>query len=298
LTTRGQILQFFQLRKVHFRLQTSAQCPGGVETAYSSTKTQIMILQIRNLAMAVSMALTATGVAMAAPLTFSISGQGITASGTFTYSDINLASYGSVPGYGAAWKIDGVTGTFADSTLGISGNFVGVMPAIMDYTSIPRPAGYPDPTDPPNRGVIEGTGLTFGKISYDNIIYPGGNSPNTCPNYYSYGGGLLDLFGMLLNVDSSGDPYFVNIWSNGNLDNPSNPLGLDYGIAIGRNVGGDKPFQTLRYLGDGNIYETTPNLYTASGITFSAVPEPSTYAMVIAGLGIAAFGAWRRSKRA
>ena len=248
--------------------------------------------------MAVSMALTATGVAMAAPLTFSISGPGITASGTFTYSEINLASYGSVPGYAGAWKIDGVTGTFADSTLGISGNFVGVMPASMDYTSIPRPAGYPASTDLPNRGVIEGTNLTFNKISYDNIIYPGGDSPNTCPNYYSYGGGLLDLFGLLLNVDSSGGPFFVNIWSNGNLNNSSNPLGLDYGIAIGKDVGGNKPFESLRYLGDGNVYEGNPGSSTASGVTFSAVPEPSTDAMVIAGLAIAAFGAWRRSKRA
>jgi hypothetical protein len=253
---------------------------------------------LRNLAMAVSVASSTTGVSMADPLTFSISGAGITASGTFTYSGVNLASYGTVPGYGAAWKIDGVTGTFADSTLGISGSFVGVVPAIMDYTSIPRPAGYPAPTDPPNRGVIEGTGLTFGKISFDNIIYPGGNSPNTCPNYYSYGGGLLDLFGLLLNVDSAGEPYFVNLWSNGDLNNPLNPLGLDYGIAIGKNVGGVKPFDTLRYLGDGNVYEATPASYTPSGVTFSAVPEPSTYAMALAGLACGGYSMFRRRMEA
>lgn len=251
--------------------------------------------RVRSLAAAVSIALAVTGVALGDPLSFSISAPGgVVASGTFTYSVVNLASYGSVPGYSGAWKIDGVTGTFSDPTLGISGTFAGVVPAAMDYTSIPRPAGYPTPSDPPNRGVIDGTGLTFGKISFDNIIYPAGNSPNTCPNYYSYGGGLLDLFGLLLNVNDGADQYFVNIWSNGILNNPANPLGLDYGMAIGRNVGGATPFQTLSYVGDGNVYESTPASYTASGITFTVSPVPeidaaglgSVLALVIGGLGL------------
>ena len=241
-----------------------------------------------------------TQATMADPLNtvgFNITGPGISAGGTFTYSLVSLAPYGSVPGYASAWKIEGVTGTFQDTTLGVSGTFSGVHAASMDYTSIPRPADYPSAGDPANRGAIAGSGLQFGKISYDNIIYPGGDSPNTCPNYYSYGGGFLDLFGLLLEVNTSSGPLFVNIWSNGILNNPANPLGLDYGMAIGSNVGGATPFSSLRYLGDGNVYEGTPGAYTASGISFALVPEPSTYGLM-ACTALVGFGIWRRSRSA
>lgn len=253
-------------------------------------------------AMAAVLAAITSPVALADPnpgntVDFSISGPGIMAEGTLTYSVVNLGSYGTVPGYSSAWKVEGVTGTFQDTVLGITGSIDAVYPASMDYTSIPRPADYPNAGAPPNRGSIAGTGLTFGKISYDNLIYPGGDSPNTCPNYYSYGGGKLDLFGLLLEVNQGSRSYLVNVWSNGNLNNPTNPIGLDYGIAIGENVGGPTPFSTLRYLGDGNVYENAPGSYLGSGVSFTVVPEPSTYGLM-ACTALVGFGIWRRSRRA
>lgn len=249
---------------------------------------------ISNLVMALAIALVASGRSLAIPMPFTISGQGINATGTFTTSPINLGPYGIVPGYGPAWKVDGVTGTFSDSTLGITGTFAGVMPASMDYTSIPRPSDYPSAGDPGNHGTIGKNPGPY-DISYDNIIYPGSNSPNVCPNYYSYGGGPLDLFGLLLQVNKTGGgTVLVNLWSNGDLDNPANVLGVDYGIAIGDYVPGDaKPFQQLRYIGDGNAYQNDPTSYSGSGISFVVtVPEidpagmGTVLALVTGGLGL------------
>lgn len=252
------------------------------------------IASLRKLALVVSLAFVTTAVANANPLTFSFSAPGgIVANGTFTTSPINLGPYSTIPGYGPALKVDGVTGTFTATGLGISGTFSAVIPATMDYTTVPRPNQYPTAGDSANHGSIGSTG-TY-PISYDNIIYPGQNSPNVCPNYYSYGGGPLDLFGLLLEVNKTGGgSVLVNLWSNGNLNNPANVLGVDYGLAIGDYVPADaNPFQVLTYLGDGNLYESDPASYTGSGVSFQvSVPEidpaglGSVVALISGGLGL------------
>ena len=131
--------------------------------------------------------------------------------------------------------------------------------------------------------------------SYDNIIYPGGDSPVVCnPDFYPYSGGQLDIFGLMLTLDlQAGGSGLVNVWSNGNLNDPSNPIGLDYGISDGTldNVNGSPLFTAENYLGNSNSY---PN-YSVSGVWFSTVPEPS--ALIALGSGIATLSILRLRRK-
>ncbi len=183
---------------------------------------------------------------------FNVSGQGVSIQGAIAYSPITL------PGYGTAWKVTDIAGTFTDTVSGISGTMVGIQSASMSYTNLPSAT---------NHGNMSSS-FAY-PISYDNIIYPGNDSPNACPEYYNYNGGMLDDFGILFNVRSTnGITNVVDIWSNGNLNNSSNNLGLDYGIAEGSfSPSGGTQFQGLRYLGDGNIYQSNPNSYQGSGLS-------------------------------
>jgi hypothetical protein len=222
--------------------------------------------------------LTSQAAAQTGQIPFSISGQGITASGTLTYQPVTLSGFS-----GTAWQVTGVTGNFSDSVSTISGRFTSVLASGMDYTKAPS---RQDPgANPPivgNLGTITGSPvqLSYGistKSSFDNLVYPNGDSPTLCLPYYSYGGGPIDIFGLGLLVDTGGgSTALVNVWSNGNLNHPSNPIGLDYGISVGPyDPSGSPQYTRTRYIGDSNGYEGLPTSYVGSGLTVQVVPEPS-----------------------
>ncbi len=229
---------------------------------------------------------------------FSISGQGITASGLLTYQPVSLTGFA-----GVAWRVTGVTGTFSDTVSGINGPFTSVLASGMDYTKAPsRQDLGANPPIVGNLGTVTGSTvqLSYGpstKSSFDNLVYPNGDSPTLCLPYYSYGGGRIDIFGLGLLVDTGGGTTaLVNVWSNGNLNNPANPLGLDYGISVGPfDASANPQYTRTRYIGDSNGYEVSPSSYAGSGVTFTVVPEPSEYAAVTTA-GLLGFMVWRRRR--
>ena len=217
-------------------------------------------------------------------LPFSISGPGVSASGTLTGNYVTLTGFTDT-----VFEVTGASGIFSD-TNGISGAITGVLPG-KTYTAIPDVATH-------NHDSIDATGVPFPPASYDNILYPNGNSPVVCdPMFYPYSGGQLDIFGLMLKVDlQQGGSGLVNVWSNGNLNDPMNPIGLDYGLSDGPlgMSNGNPLFMVQNYLGDTGSYPTT---YTASGIQFAATPEPSALVALSTGIATLPLLTLRRRKQ-
>ena len=96
------------------------------------------------------------------------------------------------------------------------------------------------------------SGLQHGSLSFDNLLWPAG-SPQTATDYPG-AGGFFDIYGVLFAI---GNGRFVNPYSNGDFGG-----GADYGVAVA----------------------TAENAldYVAGGVV--AVPEPSTYLLLGAGL--------------
>lgn len=133
---------------------------------------------------------------------FSFNGNGVTASGTFQVGSQSSNS-ASPPGY----EITGISGTFADTNVGVSGAITGLY----------SPVSYVSSTLA-NPGVA----FTTGGLSYDDLFYPDGNSPAVCyaliggvPTLtYPFSGGYFDIFGVAFNVEGG---YTAELWSNGNV---------------------------------------------------------------------------------
>ncbi len=221
--------------------------------------------------------------AQAGDLSFSISGPDVSAKGTLSGNFVTLSGFAD-----SVFVVTGANGSYSDTQDGLAGTITGVLPS-KTYTSIPSNG---------NHDSVNATGVPFPPASYDNILYPHNNSPVVCdPMFYPYHGGMLDIYGLMftLNLQGGGNGL-VNLWSNGNLNDPSNPIGLDYGVSDGTltTVNGNPFFTVENYLGNTNSYPT----YTASGIGFTAVPEPS--ALIALGSGLAAWPLLRlrRKKRA
>ncbi len=200
---------------------------------------------------------------------FSISGPGISANGSLTGDFVTLSGFGDT-----VFVVTGASGTYSDSTDGISGTISGILPS-KTYTSVPKNS---------NHDSVDAVGTPFPPASYDNIIYPNGDSPVVCdPAFYPFFGGQLDIYGLMLTLDlQGGGQGLVNVWSNGNLNDPSNPIGVDYGVSDGTqsNVNGNPFFTAENYVGDTGSY---PN-YSPSGVKFSTVPEPSSLLFIGSGL--------------
>ena len=232
-------------------------------TKLSSRLWSLALAGICGLVMAVSTA------AKADDAQFSISGAGITASGTL------YGSYVTVFGFSdPLFEVTGATGYFNDTTSGLTGAINGVLPGSI-YTTVPSNG---------NHDSIDASGVPFPPSSYDNIIYVKGNSPVVCdPTFYPYHGGFMDIYGLMLTFDAGGgNTGLVNVWSNGNLNDPSNPIGVDYGVSDGLlSVVSSHPFYTvLNYVGDGNNYPS----YRGSGVNVSVhTPEPSAAAVFAIG---------------
>jgi len=240
---------------------------------------------VLGLSLAVSWALGSASLSQAGSVCFSIHGQGIDCHGTFYYTPTTVGGFG-----GTIWQLTSMDGTFVDSVSGVSGTISGLVPG-STYTTIPSVA---------NHDSFPASGKPYPPASYDNLLFPNYDSPVDCLPYYDYKGGPMDMYGVLFEVAlNGGGTWMVNLWCNGDLNDPSNPLGLDYGLAVGplgTDGSGNPEFQVQRYLGDGNDYQTNPAGYSGSGISFQMVPEPSSFVLI--GLGAVALGVSNRRRQA
>jgi hypothetical protein len=220
--------------------------------------------------------------AQSVQLPFTLSGPGVSAAGTLSGSYETLSGFADT-----VFVVTGASGSYADSMDGIAGTITGVLPS-KTYTSIPTNA---------NHDSVDATGTPFPPASYDNILYPNGNSPVVCdPVFYPYHGGPLDIYGLMLTMDlQAGGSGLVNVWSNGDLNDPSNPIGLDFGVSDGTlsTVNGSLLFTAENYLGNTNSYPT----YSPSGIRFAAVPEPSALIVLCTGMAALPLLHLRRKKQ-
>jgi hypothetical protein len=188
---------------------------------------------------------------------FTFAGGPITSSGTITATLVADSTSGiATPG---TFEVTGITGTFADTSEGISGAITGL------YT----PVSY-------TNGLTGGPAFTAGGVfSYDDLFFPSGNSPMDCPGAPN-SGGPFDVYGVAFDVAGG---YVGEFFSNGNFGN--GPLVA----AVDANAAGvlDDPNYGVDSLPQGVIG------------AFTAVPEPDSLFLLGSGLAVAALFRLRRA---
>ncbi|MGH9396701.1 MAG: hypothetical protein ACRD18_07605 [Terriglobia bacterium] len=140
--------------------------------------------------------------ARATDINFSFNGGGISSTGTFTVTPSTTAGVD---------EITGITGTFSDTNVGVSGAITGLY----------QPVSYVS-----NTLASPGVAFTTGGLSYDDLFYPAGDSPAICYDLnpvthqpeltYPFSGGQLDIFGVAFDIAGPGG-YVGELWSNGDV---------------------------------------------------------------------------------
>jgi hypothetical protein len=204
---------------------------------------------------ALAASLVAAPAARADSYSFAFNGGGLSGSGIIYISNT------PVPGVPGGYQITGITGTFTDSIANFTGAITGIQP-----TSLPSNINADGTFIPPGSPAA---GFGF---SWDNLFYPGGNSPAVCPPPapgdpeppYPFGGGVFDIYGMLFSVEGG---YSVDLWSNGVVPG----VGLTYGVGDSLN---------------GTVLNTygAPFSGTSVDVSTAATPEPGTLLLLGTGL--------------
>lgn len=170
---------------------------GGAHTAGSGTSRRAALLLILPVVAGI---LCLTPSARADDLNFTMSGSGITASGVLQVS---------ATGPFGAYTVTGISGTFADSNTTSNNNpFSGAITSL-NYA--------PPPTTDGHDTYFNAPAFTDSGLSYDNLIWPAGNSPAVCVDAPVFFGGDFDIYGLSFNV-AGGDQdggYTIDLWSNG-----------------------------------------------------------------------------------
>jgi PEP-CTERM motif len=242
-------------------------------------------------------ALTITSYAQA--YTFTLTGGGMSASGWFdTGPDPYVGSsfgtgYTTIPGIPPTYQgladplnaqsILKAGGTFSDSNIGLANvKITGVVPN--NYL----PHFDQDPNIPYSFSWYTGTGFPAGSstlLSYDNLFYTDPGSPVTCIGVPA--GGLLDNYGMLMTL-ANGD--VIDIWSDGGSGS------MIYGAAVA-DASAILDYQDP-YPGNPAWVPAPGFPQTTTNLTFTAVPEPSTWAMMVLGFAGLGFAGYRTSRKA
>jgi hypothetical protein len=208
--------------------------------------------------------------AQAQNVNLNVSGTGMSSAVTLTYAaNPNTGALGTSPNLHdpvGSYIVTGISGTFSDSNLGLVN--VPITGIVQSQPSSPQPTNLLAPHSfgfyPVGAGLPSPEGLAPG-LSYDDLYYPGG-SPQTASSY-PFHGGFFDIYGLVFTLEG-GDA--VNLWSNGDMGR-----GVTYGAGVT----------------DGAVL-----LDKVSGLSVTAVPEPTTWAMLLLGLGMIGIAA--RAKRA
>jgi hypothetical protein len=210
---------------------------------------QLRRLTLRNKFLVLCLAAAMTSaVSNADTFTFSFAGGAITSSGTITATAVASNTSGVVAA--DTYEITGITGTFIDTSNGISGNITGLY----------SPISYVTPVTAAHAAT------TSGGLSYDDLFFPLGNSPADCPGY-PFSGGDFDSLGVAFTVSGG---YVGEFFSNGALPN----AGILTAAADANSTGRlDDPNG-----GTENSPQGVVGSFTAT------TPEPSTVFLVVAGL--------------
>jgi len=196
--------------------------------------------------------------------TFSFTGGTITSSGTIT-AVLAPSTTSGVAATGT-YEVTGITGTFTDTAVGISGTITGLYSPISYITATTATTTNP-------------VAFTSGGLSYDDLFFPGGNSPADCPGY-PFSGGDVDTYGIAFNI-SGGD--VGEFFSNGIFPTSTNPL---YAAADASSTG---------LLDNPNAGSETGPVGVLGAFSATAVPEPGSIMLLSAGsLLVAAFLRSRR----
>lgn len=232
-------------------------------TAISSTK--ILSVAVALSAMAIAQP------ASAAIFAFNLSGSGINGSIQLTYEAND--NTGVLPGMSpnpvdpiGSYVVTDISGTFSNSNIGISNAAItGIVASspgnpTEDNLLAPHSFGFYTVAS----GIPAPDGHVAPGLSYDNLFYPAG-SPQAANDYEPHGG-FFDIYGLVFTLD---DGNAVNLWSNGDFGG-----GAIYGAAVT----------------DGKTLLD----YAEEPVVLAAVPEPATWALMLAGFGLVGAAMRRR----